>query len=221
VKSKLIIVGAVAVLGATAWLTNHLLAQQPGVAPAAMPQQTKVATINMAVVTKGYKKFEFFMKELDDLEKPYRDKAQNYAKLYKDWQAVLQNPNTPEAKRDEAQKNLLTLKRLIEDNNTDASKAIGSRRNEKLVQIYREIHDAVSRYAVSNGIHIVMQYIDPVTETDIFTPQNIDRKLKSAGAGAFAPMYLANGLDISQGVVNYLNGPAAAAAAPRAGPGGQ
>jgi Skp family chaperone for outer membrane proteins len=208
VKRNLSIIVGVAVLGATAWLANQLLAQQPGAAqPAALPQQTKVATINMAVVTKGYKKFEVFMKELDDLERPYRDKAQNYAKLYKQWQDVLQNPQTVEAKRDEAQKNLLTLKRLIEDNNADASKAIGSRRNEKLVQIYQEIHDAVSRYAASNGIHIVMQYIDPVSQPDVFSPQNIDRKLKSAGAGAFAPIYIANGLDISQAVVNLLNGP--------------
>jgi Skp family chaperone for outer membrane proteins len=212
----------VAALGAMALLGNHLFAQQPGAggaapAAAAVPPQVKVAMLNMAVIIKGYKKYEFFMKEMDDLEKPYREKAETNAKLYKEWQDVLKNPNATDKQREDAQKYLIQLKRNIEDNNAAASKTLGARRNEKLVQIYGEIFDAVKRYARSNGIHIVYQYIDGVTETEIFTPANIDRKMKSAAAGAIAPIYIADGLDISGEVVRILNMPFPASTAGGAG----
>jgi hypothetical protein len=161
----------------------------------------------MTVIIKGYKKYEVFMKEMDDLEKPFREKAESIAKLYKEWQGVLQNPASTDKQREDAQKYLLTLKRQGEDNNASATKALGTRRNEKLVQIYREIQDAVSRYAVTNGIHIVYQYIDGVNETEIFMPGNIDRKMKLCASGGIAPIYIAAGLDISGEVVRLLNMP--------------
>jgi Skp family chaperone for outer membrane proteins len=216
VKRKFAVVIGLAALGAAALLGNQLWAQTgatPGSPAVAMPAQTKVAMINMAVIIKGYKKYEVFTKEMEEAEKPFREQAEKLAKLYKDWQAVLQNPKSDDKQHEDAQKYLVTLKRQLEDNNAAATKALGARRNEKLVQIYREIQDAVSRYARSTGIHIVYQYMDGIAETDIFTPANIERKMKSAAAGAIAPIYIADGLDISQEIVRVLNTPFSAVSA--------
>jgi Skp family chaperone for outer membrane proteins len=213
VKRIAIIVGAAA-LGA-------VLCAGPVRAQA--PQQTRVATVNMLVVMKGYKKFDIFRQEMETLAKPYKDEAKKLGDMYKGWKAVAEDPKKTEKERTDAQEYLVRLKRQMEDNSAQASKILGAREDEKVVQIYREIQDAVKRYALSNGIHVVMQYTEMTSEPEIYTAANIKRKLQSAQVGACTPMYIADGVDISQAVVSMLNTPftAAAPAAPAAGPSGQ
>jgi Skp family chaperone for outer membrane proteins len=217
VKRKFAFALGAAALGTAVVLTNYLWAQGPGGQAGLAQPPTKVATLNIAAVTKGYKKFDLFVKEMQDLERPFTDQAKTIAERYKQWEDALRGATTDQ-KRDEAQKNLVTLKRMMEDNQAAAVKAVGARRNEKLVQLFQEIQDAAGRYAKSNGIMVVLQYYEPLNSTEIFTPVNIDRKLKSSGAGAYTPLYIADGVDISQQVVNILNGPfEAASAAPGGG----
>jgi Skp family chaperone for outer membrane proteins len=213
VKRIAIIVGAAA-LGAV------LCA---GPARAQAPQQTKVATINMLVVMKGYKKFDIFRVEMEKLAQPYKDENKKLQDMFKGWKSVAEDPKKSDKEREDAQKYLVQLKRQIEDNSANASKLLGAREDEKVVQIYHEIQDAVKRYALSNGIHVVLQYTEMTSEPEIYTAANIKRKLQSAQVGACTPMYVADGVDISQAVVSMLNTPftAAAPAAPAAGPGGQ
>jgi Skp family chaperone for outer membrane proteins len=211
-----------AVLGTAALLAGRADAQGPaGAQQPGASAGTRIATLNIAVVTKGYKKFDIFTKEMEELERPFREKAKTYAERYKQWDEVARNPTTKDEERDKAQKYLVDLKRMMEDNQAAAGKALSARRNEKLVQLYREIQEKAGTYAQLNGIHVVLQYYEPLSPTDVYSPANIDRKLKGSAAGAYTPLYLANGVDISEDVVRLLNAPFTAAAAPAAGGGAQ
>jgi Skp family chaperone for outer membrane proteins len=214
-------VGAAA-LGAALCAAGPAWAQGP---QAAVPQQCRVATLNMVVVMKGYKKFDMFRAEMDAKAKPYRDKAKELADMYKGWQAVAQDAKKSAKEREDAENYLKQLKRQIEDNGATATKILGTLEDERVVQFYREIQDAVAAYARPNGIHLVLQYTELVSEPDIYSPPNIKRKLQSGQVGACTPMYIADGLDISQAVVTLLNSKfqtngTPTAAAPAAGPGG-
>ena len=97
----------------------------------------------------------------------------------------------------------------------DREKALHGKQDQMLVQIYREIHDAVKAYSQANGIHVVLQYSDSLDPSEFFMSANIQRKFKGSMAGAYVPLYIADGVDISQAVVTMLNNniPAAAPAA--------
>jgi Skp family chaperone for outer membrane proteins len=213
VKSKLLIaLGLTAALVAPLGSGSRARAQgatQPGAASAAvmaMPQQTKVATLNLLAVMKGYKKVEIMNRELIELQDPFQTKGKELMKNYQGWKAVAEDPKKADSDREQAQKYMLTLKRQLEDLNAAMEKAVRGRQEEKLVQVYREIHDAVKAYAQAQGIHVVFQYHDGLDPAEIFNPRNIQRKLQGSGAaGAFVPLYIADGVDISQAVVSMLN----------------
>jgi Skp family chaperone for outer membrane proteins len=220
-------VGAAA-LGAVLCAAGPAWAQGPQGAPgqqAAAPLSCRVATVNMVVVMKGYKKFDVFRTEMDAKAKPYRDKDKELKDMYKGWQAVAQDAKKSAKEREDAENYLKTLKRQIEDNGANATKVLSALEDDKVVQLYHEIQDAVASYARPNGIHLVLQYTELVSEPDIYSPPNIKRKLQSGQVGACTPMYIADGMDISQAIVTLLNskfqtGGTPTAAAPAAGPGG-
>lgn len=215
-KKRLAAIVAAALLGAMLWPAQTVRAQPT----AASASGGRVAIVNMLVITKDYKKFKIFAQEMETISEPFQKQAKLLAERAKLWEDQLRKPECSEKDREEGQKALLQLKHLSEDNNAAAAKAIGSRRNEKLVQLYREIQDATQRYAVQNGIALVLQYTEPVTEADVYAPANINRKLQSSGAGAIVPMHVGDGVDITQDVLRRLNAPydAAAAATPSGHP---
>jgi Skp family chaperone for outer membrane proteins len=219
VKRMLLFVLAVLGLGAAAWLGNQLLAQAPGQA-AGVTGPTRIATINLAVVLKGYKKFELFNKEMRTLAEPYEKKAKEAAEALKKCKDFLDEGKGTEQQREQTRQNGIAWKRILEDNNAAAAKVLVPRQNEKLVQLYREIQDATSKYAVSNGIRLVLQFEEPAgSDAEVYTPLNVARKMKASTMGAYVPLYQAPGMDISQAVLDLLNAPyvATTTAAPGSG----
>ena len=91
-----------------------------------------------------------------------------------------------------------------------------------MVQMYREIESAVKAYAGPNGFHLILHYSEPLSEADIYSAPNIQRKLVGpGGSGGVCPTYFVPNMDISADVVRQLNAmypaPAAAALAPSTG----
>src|SRR5439155_13828679 len=122
--------------------------------------------------------------------------------------------------------------RMIEDNNVAYNKARTKKSDEQMVQMYREIEDAVKGYAGANGFHAVFHFSEPLTDADKYSPQNVQRKLVGPGSsGGVCPLYFADCMDVSADVVRQLNAlypapaaPVAASPAPAGGgpaPGGK
>jgi len=223
VKRNVTLFAAVAAVGLAAYLGSRLWAQAPAAqAQAQAPAQTRVAMINMVQVITNYHKFKTFQDELGRLAKPYKEREAELTKNLNGWEAVLKRTDAPASQREQAEKEVKERKRQIEDNAIEAKKILAKRNDEQFVQLYHEVEDAVKRYAVSNGFHLVLQFNEPPSATDLYNVKNIYRKLEGATAtGCCSPVYMAPGLDITAGVLGNLNaGAPAAAASPAAGPNG-
>jgi Skp family chaperone for outer membrane proteins len=218
VKRNVSLVAGAAALGLAVYFSSRLWAQGP--APAVQPPaQTRVALVNTVQVIKSYHKYKTFEDEQRRLAKPFEEKNKAYQDNLKEWQKVLENPQATPQQKEEAEKQIKERKRQIEDNAGEFKRILAKKSDEQLVQLYREVEDAVKRYAGSNGFHIVLQFDERTNPAEIYTPMNIQRKIQgSAATGATVPVFIAPGLDITPGVVTLLNGaPAAAQNAPAQG----
>ena len=220
-KRKMGLFAGILALGLAVYLGSRLWAQAPA-APVQAPAQTRVALVNVVQVITNYHKFKTFQDELGRLAKPYKDREAELTKNLTAWENQLKKGDVTPQQKEEAEKQVKERKRQIEDNAIEAKKILAKRNDEQFVQLYHEVEDAVKRYAVSNGFHLVLQFNEPPSATDLYNVKNIYRKLEGATAtGCCSPVYMAPGLDITAGVLGNLNaGAPAAAASPAAGPNG-
>jgi Skp family chaperone for outer membrane proteins len=226
VKRTVIIVTAVATLGATAYLGSQLRAQNqqqnPGqvqqttaTAPAA-PLKTRIAIINLQQVIKQYQKWTNF-------EKNYKEAYQYYNAEFEKTKAQGVNlksqldKTTDDAAKEKIQQELKALERHVQDLGEAAKKQLSKMRDEQAVQIYREVEEAVRYYARANDIEMVLHYNDAIVPADLYNSVNVERKLQT---GACMPMYYAPGLNITDTIAMMLNQRLSTTAAPAA-PSGQ
>src|SRR5262249_4172949 len=114
--------------------------------------------------------------------------------------------DAPASQREQAEKEVKERKRQIEDNAIEAKKILAKRNDEQFVQLYREVEDAVKRYAAPNGFHIVLQFNEPPNASDLYNVKNIYRTREGAPAtGCCPPVSAPPGLAITTGVLNLLN----------------
>jgi Skp family chaperone for outer membrane proteins len=212
VKRKVSLVAGMATLGVAVYLGSRLWAQAPA-APAQAPAQTRIGLVNTLQVIKSYHKFKTFDDELRRLATPFEENDKKLRANLEAWTKESQKPNLQAAEREKAEKEMKDRKRQIEDNALEAKKLLAKRNDEQIVQLYHEIEDAVKRYAVSNGFHIILQYDERTNPAELYSPINIQRKLQgSAGTGCTVPVYVTAGLDITQAVIANLNAGAPSAA---------
>jgi len=209
----------VTTLGMAAYLAGQLWAQQPGTQPA--PASPKVGLVNMAVVLKGYNKFAVYNNEIEKIRVQFDKQRMELEKLLKDWQDYLTKAKD-QPERDKAEDAIRNIARRLQDNKEEYAKVRNKKSDEQMVQMYREIEAAVKAYSGPNGFHLILHYSEPLTEADIYSAANIQRKLVGpGGSGGICPTYCVPGMDISYDVVRELNrmypAPAAAAIAPVSG----
>src|SRR5205085_11776466 len=173
VKRSLVVVAAVTTLGMAAYLASQLFAQAPGAAPAG---PTKIGIVNMAVVLKGYNKFAVYNNEIEKIRLQYDKQEKDLEKLLKDWQDYMTKAKD-QAERDKAEDAIKTIVRKREDNKNEYAKVRNKKSDEQMVQMYREIEAAVKAYAGPSGYQMVLHYSEPLTEADIYSAPNIQRKL--------------------------------------------
>ncbi len=214
-KRKFGAIAGMAALGVAVYLGSRLGAQVPA-GPVQAPAQTRVGVVNMVQVIKNYHKFKTFDDELRLLAKPFEERDKELRKNLQQWTEAVARPDFNQ--KEQAEGEIKKRKREIEDNALEAKKLLAKRNDEQIVQLYHEVEDAVKKYAVSNGYHIVLQYDERTNPSEIYSPINIQRKLQgSASTGCAVPVYIAPGLDLTQAVVSNLNAGAPTAAAAPAG----
>src|SRR5262249_9680005 len=133
-------------------------------------------------------------------------KDEKLAKDMKDAEDKLKDPKgelTPKLREDWT-KYYTSLKRQREDLTAELKQKLADVSDKQIVQLYKEVEEAVQKYALSNGFHLVSQYNESPNAKDRENPTYITQKLQRAG-GACVPLYMAGGLDISTAIVNNLN----------------
>jgi Skp family chaperone for outer membrane proteins len=175
--------------------------QTGGNIPAAAPR-TRIATINLQQVVKGYDKWKSFettyKQNYDWFNAEFEKRKAQAVKLKGDLGKIV--PGDPE--RDKIEQQMRSLDREVQDLGDSAKKHLAKMQDEAAVVIYREVQQAVEHYARSNDIELVVHYNDAISPSDMFNPMNIQRKMQT---GACMPMYITPGMDITAQITDMLN----------------
>jgi Skp family chaperone for outer membrane proteins len=173
---------------------------QPGAAPAAQPQRSKIAIVNIAKVLKEYKKANHQGKEISTKRQEYLDRVNAFRNAMNEKTKSL---NTPQGQQQKAaiEKEVLELQRRIEDVDREAQKTLTQMSNDTIVRVYNEIKGVIEAIAVANAFELVMAYPDASSTTEENTPVVAQLKLQTP---ALMPFYHRN-VDITDFVVRTLN----------------
>jgi Skp family chaperone for outer membrane proteins len=207
--------GAVALLGVAGYV-GSLWGQAPASKPA-LPS-SRIALLNLSHVIKSYDKYKTFQEELKAAVTPFQATDM---KAKQRGEALAKEMNDPKAtpqQKEENEKQLKELTRVIEDNKAEAQKALAKKQEEQLKILYMDVRQVAERHAQANGYEMVLHYNDLVKPEEYWSAQNIARKMN---AGSLMPLYYVGGIDISDAVIGTLNSmykaaPRPAAAAPAA-----
>jgi Skp family chaperone for outer membrane proteins len=175
---------------------------EPKKAPA---PRSRIALINLSTVIRGYQKYKDFQartkEEIEDYQKKDKEMRAQLEPLGKE----LLDTELPDQKRREVEDKIKQLKRALEDNQSEAKAVLGKKSDEQMVILYKEVQQAVARYAKANDLELVLHFNDADAKTqaaEFWSPANVARKMQ---AGACMPMYAAPGLDISEEIIEALN----------------
>lgn len=191
----------VACLAATLGLAGSVSAQ--GVAPASTG--LKVGVVNVGLVFTKYDKANQMKKQMEDLLNPFKLEAEKLKKEIIEWQKAMEKVTDPMLKA-QYENGIRYNKRKLEDIDLEARRKVGKQQEDQLVQLFKEMQTAIELYGKSQGFGIILGYGDP-PDAKTFEPALIMRVMNAVDMGGLTKLYIApnSGLDISQGVVDYLN----------------
>jgi Skp family chaperone for outer membrane proteins len=167
----------------------------PGVVP------VRTAVLNINKVLKNFNKAQQLNNMISTKVNAYgqqiTERRDKLVKLQNDLQKTL-DP----AQRDAMEMQGKQLEREMQDIDLQAKKDISAQQGTIAVGIYKDIEGVIQRVAVANGFDLVMSYPDAMTPEDLYSQQNVVRKLASQAA---IPIYYKPHIDISDAVVQTLN----------------
>ncbi|MCS7044898.1 MAG: OmpH family outer membrane protein [Gemmataceae bacterium] len=166
---------------------------------------TRVAVVNIGVVFTKYEKAKNFKTEMEKMLQPFKEQAEKIKKDLLSYQAALADPKYDEKAKEQYAQAIRVLKRRLEDLDIEARKAIGTKQENHMIQLYKEVADQIQAVSVANGIHLVLGYGEPPDPKELLTFPNINRKLTGMDMGGTVPLYFHSSLDISEHVVAALN----------------
>ena len=166
------------------------------------PLQTRgIRVINIGQVIKKYQKFQQYEASLKQVTQELQKKVEGQRAQAQNLQKEMERPDTPSTRREELERQMKQLQRQAQDELDEAKQRMTKNEFEQMVQIYKEVEDAVGAYCRSGNIELVLQYSDAMAP-DKYLPQNFQQKLVNR---ACMPIYVDPRMDISQAVVDMLN----------------
>jgi Skp family chaperone for outer membrane proteins len=195
----------VAALGAGIYLSSHLWAQYPQqqystTASSAAPQ-TKIALVNFQAVVKGYSRWQNFQKDIKGKQEGYQKQFDGYQQQLTTYQTQASQPTVTAEQRDAIADQVKSVQRAMQDLRDKATQDLGKQVDAEMTMIYKEVKEAVSRYAASNNIELVLQYQDGI-HGDEYLPQFMQRKLTN---NACFPLYITPAMDITDNIIQNMN----------------
>jgi Skp family chaperone for outer membrane proteins len=196
-----LLVAGIAALAVAAYFGSRLLAQ----GPAAATGGTRVGVVNVGVVFTKYKKAQIFKEDLQKKVMPFKDKMDKWRKEMIEYQDTIQKADFSKYKKEDLEKAVVDRKRALEDTDREVRNLVGKQSEEQLVHLWREINEKIGAFAMANGFHVVFGYGDPMDPKEQLTFANINRKMQGMDVGGVTPLYVAQGLEVSEQVVQALN----------------
>jgi Skp family chaperone for outer membrane proteins len=222
VKRTVVITAGVAALAVGIYLGSRLWAQQATDAPVPKHPETRVAIVNLSYIIKNYEKATQYDQEFKTVLQKYDTELQGLNGRLEVDKKKFADPATPSTEKEKLQADAKQLERTIQDRKEEINKELKKKREEQIVILYRDVEQYVNILAKSKGIDLVMHYNDvPAGQPEMYSAPNIARKMT---ADACLPVYVAQGIDLSQEVKdglnwNYKRASQASAVPPPQGPG--
>jgi Skp family chaperone for outer membrane proteins len=209
------ILAGVATLGIGVYVGSYVRAQQGGQAPAPAraPLQTRVGLVNIAQVIKNYQKFKAYQEAIKREIEPLNKEIEKKKTVAVNMKTEMEKPETPQAKKDQLEKDIKRVNREMQDMMDEANKNFSKKSLAQLEIIYRDVETAVTTFARSQGFELIFQYSDGVDPTEKYSPAMLQQKL---GNQACIPIYSDDRMNITAAVTDMLNRNIAAAPAPAA-----
>jgi Skp family chaperone for outer membrane proteins len=183
-----------------------------GTAPAPAAPKSKIGILNLKYVVTNYQKFKNFQEENKKAYQVYDDQLKPLGAKIEALRKEGSNPGLDPARKDQIERDGKATQRQIQDITEDARAKLGKQESDQLVIIYKEVLGAVSAYAQSHDLELVMHYTDGVDQVEMNSNPNIHQKM---GSRALIPVYYNPGVDISWPVLQMLNSRFTGGAAPR------
>ena len=166
------------------------------------PAQTRVGFVNLGKVFENSNKAKALKREAENLLAPLKLKADNLKKTIAGLEEKLANSKLTGAHKERWEKAIVDKKRELEDLQTDANKKL--KKNEgRIVELYKEVHQAVSKHAAAQNFHAVLAYTELRPSLGVENVLRVVQGLQQSGCTA--PLYIDPALDISKAVTDSLN----------------
>lgn len=174
--------------------------------------QTRIGLVNLTYVIKNYDKYKDFQEEIRDIIAPFQQKdaqlREKIEQLRLEGQQLSEQASRGGKQADAAAKKLKTVEkkgkqfvREMEDNQAEAKLHLAKRSDDEMKILFLDVLEAVKRYSNSHDLDAVLHYNDALTRDELFSGQNIARKLNT---GALMPLISAPGIDISKDILDLL-----------------
>ena len=117
-------------------------------------------------------------------------------------QAAIQKPEVTPQNREQMEKSVLNLQRQLQDLDNEARRVISKEQADIAVNIFKEIEQVVEAVAKTNNFDLVLSYPDGTTKDELYSQENVVRKLASQGT---IPLFYKPHIDLTNAVVQTLN----------------
>ncbi|MBI3824231.1 MAG: OmpH family outer membrane protein [Planctomycetes bacterium] len=166
---------------------------------------TKVAVFNIGVVLGKYDRANAAKDDLTKQVKRLQAEAKELTDNLTKWQTALQAGEVPAEKKELYEEKIITARRYLEDLNREARTTIGKKQEANLIQLWKDVREAVKTYSAEHGLDLVIVYGDVTQADQLDVFPNITRKMSALDQGGSLPFFVAPGVDISEGLVQLLN----------------
>jgi Skp family chaperone for outer membrane proteins len=196
VKRTVLALGLAAIVAACCG--GRLLAQ-----PTA-PAQTRVAIVNIGLVFTKYEKAKAYKTQMEKLVEPYQLEGKKLKKEMLDWSEAMKHPKFNPKDQEQYEQGIKGNQRKLEDLELKVRQLVGKTQEDQIINLFKEVQDAIQRYAQANGIHVVLGYGEQI-DGDVYAFANINRKMQGMDISICNPLFHVPGVDISQSVADTLN----------------
>src|SRR5262249_48595617 len=93
--------------------------------------------------------------------------------------------------------------RKLEDMQRQVQAEIGKKQETQIITLYKDLNTAIEAFAKANSYQLVLGYGD--ITGDLFTVENIDRKMKGMDLGCTTPLYMGPSANITEPIIQTLN----------------
>jgi Skp family chaperone for outer membrane proteins len=210
VQRKLFTLAGIAALAVAAYVGSQLHAQpqyqqgniQQAAATTTGAAGRTIGVVNLQAIIRKYQKWLDLEKIMKDGFAHYNTQFEQLRQRMIALKGELEKLPEGDPTRETKQGELKGLERQVEDLRETAKRQLGKYQDEQVVQIYREIQEAVTVCARARHIDMVLQYSDPTAPAEMYHPQIVANKMRSPWC---MPMYVDPELDLTGTVTEMLN----------------